>query len=213
MVAFVTILLCSNLMAGKACSIHGFRFGAGIMFFPFSYLFGDILTEVYGYRRSRRIVWAGFGALLFASLMSAVVVGLPPAPDWKKQHEYETIFGQTWRIAMGSLTAYFFGEFTNSYTLARMKVLTEGRHMWSRFVGSTVVGELVDSLIFYPIAFAGYYDPPLLVRVMLGNYTLKVVWELLMLPWTYRVVAFLKRAEGVDYFDYHTNFTPFSLEA
>ncbi|MHB2020283.1 MAG: queuosine precursor transporter [Candidatus Xenobia bacterium] len=211
-VAFVTILLCANLMAGKACAIGHFSFGGSIIFFPLSYLFGDILTEVYGYARSRKVVWAGFGALIFATIMAWLIVHLPPDPTWHNQHAYETIFGSTWRITLGSLLAYFWGELSNSFTLAKMKIFTNGSHMWSRFLGSTVVGEAVDTLICYPIAFIGVWPTALVLHVMVNNYVLKVLWELLMLPFTYRVVNFLKQAEREDYFDRHTNFTPFSID-
>jgi uncharacterized integral membrane protein (TIGR00697 family) len=156
MALFVTVLLCSNLIGvGKVCQVAGVTFGAGILFFPISYLFGDVLTEVYGYASSRRVVWAGFGALTFASFMSYVVVELPPAPGWMHQEAVRTVFGSTPRIVAASLLAYFMGEFANSYVLAKMKVWTEGRKLWSRTIGSTIVGELVDSLIFYPLAFLG----------------------------------------------------------
>lgn len=217
MAAFVAVLLCSNVIGpGKVCQVsvfgHPFTFGAGILFFPISYLFDDILTEVYGYARSRRMVWAGFGALVFASLMSWAVVKLPPDPGFHDQAAYERIFGGTPRIVLGSLVAFWTGEFVNSYVLARMKVLTEGRWMWLRFLGSTVFGEGVDTLIFYPIAFAGLWDTHLLLAVMGGNYTIKVLWEVVATPLTYAVCGYLKRVEHEDYFDRETNFTPFSLE-
>jgi uncharacterized integral membrane protein (TIGR00697 family) len=215
MAAFVAVILCSNLIGpGKVAVVHGFSFGAGVLFFPISYLFGDILTEVYGYARARRVVWAGFGALIFASLMSAVVVALPPAPGWGNQPAYELIFGQTPRIVLASLVAFWAGEFANSYVLARMKVRTEGRFLWMRTIGSTIVGEGVDSLIFYPAAFFGArgWTSDLVLRVMISNYLIKVAWEALATPLTYRVVNFLKRAEQEDYYDRDTNFTPFSIE-
>ncbi len=213
MAAFVTVLLCSNVIgAAKIAQVGGYTFGAGILFFPLSYLFGDVLTEVYGYARARKVVWAGFGALIFASVMSAVVVGLPPATGWPHQAAYETAFGSTWRIAAASLVAYFCGEFCNSYVLARMKVASEGRHLWARTIGSTVVGEAVDTLIFYPLAFAGAWDNALLFKVMIANYLLKTGWEVVLTPVTYRIVAFLKRAESEDHFDRGTDFTPFSLK-
>ena len=213
MAAFVCVLLCANLIGvSKAVTIGGFTFGAGNLFFPLSYLFGDILTEVYGYARSRKVVWAGFASLAFASIMSAVVVNLPPAAAWNGQEHLEAVFGSTWRIALASLVGYFCGEFANSVTLAKLKVLTEGRFLWVRTIASTVVGEAVDTLIFYPLAFLGSWDTSLLLTVMAGNYLIKVLWEVLATPVTYRVVAFLKRAEAEDYYDRDTDFTPFSLK-
>ncbi len=212
MAAFVTVLLCSNIIgAAKVAEVGGWKFGAGILFFPLSYLFGDVLTEVYGYARARKVVWAGFAALAFASVMSAVIVALPPAPDWPNQSVYEVAFGSTWRIAGASLIAYFAGEFCNSFVLAKMKVLTGGRHLWMRTIGSTIAGEAVDTLLFYPLAFGGVWTNEQLAGVMLANYALKVGWEAALTPVTYRAVAFLKRAEAEDFYDRETNFTPFSL--
>jgi uncharacterized integral membrane protein (TIGR00697 family) len=211
--AFVTVLLCANLIgASKVATLWGFTFGAGVLFFPISYIFGDILTEVYGYARARRVVWSGFGALGFASFMSWAVLRFPPAPGWPHQDAFDTVFGSTPRIVLASLIAYFCGEFCNSYVLAKMKIWTSGRLLWARTIGSTIVGEGVDSLIFYPLAFWGVWATPLVMQVMLGNYLLKVLWETVNTPLTYRVVNFLKRAENEDYFDRGTRFTPFTLE-
>jgi queuosine precursor transporter len=213
MAAFVTVLLCANVIgAAKVAQLGGFTFGAGVLFFPISYVFGDVLTEVYGYARARKVVWAGFGALAFASFMSWAVLAFPPAAGWPHQAAYETVFGGTPRIVLASLVAYFCGEFCNSYVLAKLKLRTSGRQLWSRTIGSTIVGEAVDSLVFYPLAFYGVWQPELVLRVMLTNYTLKVLWEVVMTPVTYKVVNFLKRAEAEDYFDRGTNFTPFSLQ-
>ena len=210
--AFVCVLLCANLIGpAKIAEVHGITFGAGVLFFPMSYLFGDILTEVYGYARSRRVIWSGLTALVFASLMSAVVVALPPAHGWHDQAAYETIFGQTPRIVLASITAFFVGEFVNSFVLAKMKIFTAGRWLWTRTVGSTVCGEGVDTLVFYPVAFLGVWSPRLLGDVMLANYIAKVLWEVLATPLTYRIVAWLKRVEHEDYYDRDTDFTPFSL--
>ena len=186
-------------------------FGAGVLFFPISYVFGDVLTEVYGYARARKVVWAGFGAMIFASFMSLVILAFPPAPGWPHQAAFETVFGGTWRIVGASLVAYFCGEFCNSFVLAKMKIRTEGRFLWLRTIGSTIVGEAVDSLIFYPLAFLGIWSTDLVLKVMLTNYALKVGWEVFMTPATYVVVNALKRAEHEDYFDRNTEFTPFSL--
>jgi queuosine precursor transporter len=213
MAAFVTVLLCANVIgAAKVAQIGSFKFGAGVLFFPISYIFGDVLTEVYGYARARRVVWAGFAALAFASFMSWAILAFPPAKGWSDQGAYETVYGSTPRIVLASLVAYFSGEFCNSYVLAKMKVRTAGRFLWARTVGSTIVGEAVDTLIFYPIAFYGVWSPELLMTVMFANYRLKVGWEVVMTPFTYRLVNYLKRAESEDYFDRQTNFTPFSLQ-
>ena len=176
--AFITVYLCSNLIGpAKAVTAGGFTFGAGVLFFPISYIFGDVLTEVYGYARARRVIWAGFGAMAFASFMATVVVKLPPAPGWPFQEAYENIFGQTPRIVAASLIAFFAGEFVNSYVLAKMKVWMEGRHLWMRTIGSTIFGEGVDSMLFYPIAFYGVWDQSLVLSVMATNYVLKVLVE------------------------------------
>ena len=216
MASFVCVLLCANLIGvSKVTQVElfgrTFAFGAGNLFFPLSYLFGDILTEVYGYARSRRVVWAGFGALLFASLMSWVVVHLPPAQGWGGQAVIEQAFGSTWRIALASLVGYFCGEFMNSFTLAKLKLLTQGRLLWTRTIGSTLIGEAVDTVVFYPLAFYGTWPTELLASVMVANYFLKVGWEVLATPVTYRIVSALKRAEQEDFYDRDTNFTPFSL--
>jgi uncharacterized integral membrane protein (TIGR00697 family) len=216
MAAFVTVLLCANLIgASKVCRVGSYTFGAGVLFFPISYLFGDVLTEVYGYARARKVVWSGFAALLFASLMSWTVLAMPPAPDWPHQPAFETVFSNTPRIALASLVAYFCGEFCNSYVLARMKVRTKGRFLWARTIGSTIVGEAADSLVFYPLAFlhAPGWTTQQMLAVLVGNYFAKVAWETVATPLTYRIVNSLKRAESEDYFDTHTDFTPFSLRA
>jgi len=219
MAAFVTVLLCSNLIGASKITVlrnfpglGDFTFGAGILFFPVSYIFGDILTEVYGYARARKVVWAGFAAMAFASFMAWFVVSLPPADGYTNQEALERILGATPRIAGASLLAFFCGEFCNSFTLARMKVLTQGRMLWARTIGSTIVGEAVDSLIFYPLAFLGVWETSLVLKVMLSNYALKVLWEVINTPITYQVVRFLKKAENEDFYDRDTQFTPFSLE-
>jgi queuosine precursor transporter len=220
MAAFVCVLLCSDLIGVRKVTHVAwngkelFAFGAGNLFFPIAYLFGDILTEVYGYARSRRVVWAGFAALAFASLQSLVVVNMPPAVEFHDQAQLEWAFGGTWRIALGSLIAYCCGEFVNSFTLAKLKILTEGRFLWTRFIGSTIAGEAVDTLLFYPLAFYGesWMSNSLLVHIMIANYCIKVGWEVVATPLTYRVVAFFKRAEQEDYFDRDTDFTPFTLK-
>jgi hypothetical protein len=214
MAAFVTTLLCANLIgASKVARVGPVTFGAGVLFFPLSYVFGDVLTEVYGYARARKVVWAGFGAMTFASFMSWAVLAFPPAPAWPHQQAFQTVFGGTPRIVGASMLAYFCGEFCNSYVLARMKVRTEGRWLWTRTIGSTIVGEAVDSAVFYPLAFLGVWTHEQVLQVMVTNYALKVGWEAVMTPFTYRIVNTLKRTEHEDYFDRDTNFTPFSLQA
>ena len=217
MAAFVTILLLSNVLgAGKVAvvdlpGIGAWPFGAGILFFPISYVIGDVLTEVYGYGRARRCIWAGFAAMLFMAFMSFVVVALPPAPDWTGQAAYEQVFGQVPRIVFASICAFWVGEFVNSYVLAKMKVWTQGRHLWTRTIGSTIAGEGVDSLIFYPLAFWGAagWTNALVIKVLLTQWALKVSWEAILTPFTYAVVGFLKRREGVDVYDEATDFSPF----
>ena len=217
MVAFVTILLLSNVLgAGKVAVIHlpvigDWPFGAGILFFPLSYVIGDVLTEVYGYARARRCIWAGTAALLFMAIMAMVVVALPPAPDWTGQAAYEQVFGQVPRIVFASILAFWAGEFANSLVLAKMKIWTEGRHLWTRTIGSTVVGQGVDSLIFYPLAFWGAigWTNDLVIKVLITQWVLKVSWEALLTPATYAAVGFLKVREGVDVYDERTDFSPF----
>lgn len=220
MAAFVCVLLCANLIGPAKVStvvlplVGSVTFMAGVLFFPISYLFGDVLTEVYGYARDRRVVWAGFAALVFASVMAATIVHLPPSVEWvDKQPAVEQIFGNTPRIVAASMIAFWCGTFVNSYVLAKMKLWTGGRWLWTRTIGSTVVGEAVDSFLFYTIAFAGLWSVELLMKVMLTQYVLKTGWEVVMTPVTYRVVGFLKRVEDEDYFDRDTDFTPFSLKA
>ncbi|WP_435011720.1 queuosine precursor transporter [Tundrisphaera lichenicola] len=217
MAAFVTILICSNLISAQKrvlLPLFGFEFvfGAGVLFFPISYLFGDILTEVYGYARSRKVVWAGFTAIIFASAMSWVVIHLPADPRWKNQAAFEAVFGNAPRIVLASILAFFTGEFVNSFVLAKIKIQTQGRWLWVRTIGSTLVGEAADSLIFYPIAFLGIWEMDRLVTVLVTNYCLKVGWEVVATPLTYKVVGFLKRVENEDYYDIGTDFTPFSLK-
>jgi hypothetical protein len=216
-VGFVTVLLCSNLIGpGKSCRMFGFDFGAGNLFFPISYIFGDILTEVYGYARTRRVIWAGFAALAFAAVMGFAVVHFPVNPDEpfnaKIQPALEIVFGNTWRIVLASLLGFWAGDFVNSYVMARMKIFTNGKWLWTRTIGSTLVGQTVDSLIFYPLAFGGIWGTETLISVVLFNIGFKVAVEVLFTPITYVVVGFLKRAENIDHFDQGTDFTPFSMK-
>ena len=211
MAAFVAILLLSNLIgAAKLATLWGYTFGAGILFFPVSYVLGDVLTEVYGYANARRCVWTGFAAMLFMAFMSTVVVALPPAEGWNGQAAYESVFGNTWRIVAASVTAFWAGEFVNSFVMAKMKLLTGGRHLWSRTIGSTLFGQAVDSVIFYPVAFWGIWSEQQVLTVMITNWALKVLWEALLTPVTYAVVGYLKAREGVDVFDTGTDFSPFA---
>jgi uncharacterized integral membrane protein (TIGR00697 family) len=220
MVAFVVVLLLSNVVGAEKRSyldlpgIGPWPFGAGILFFPISYVIDDVLTEVYGFARARRAIWAGFAALLFMAVMEWTVVHLPVAAGWTGQAAYERVFGSGWRIILASMAAFFVGDFLNSVVLAKMKIWTKGKHLWTRTIGSTVVGEGADSLIFYPLAFYGLADWPvqILAAVMLSQFVLKVSWEALLTPVTYAVVGWLKKREGVDVYDVGTDFTPFQIE-
>ncbi len=215
MAAFAVILICSNLIgAGKPAQLHlpvfgTVTFGAGILFFPLGYVLGDVLTEVYGFARARRVVWVGFAASIFAAAMAFVVVALPPSPDWAGQAALADVFGQVPRIFFASIAAFWAGEMANAFVLARMKVWTGGRMLWTRTIGSTVVGQGVDSLIFYPLAFLGVWQTSLVIQVLFTNYLLKVLWEVVLTPVTYRIVAFFKAAEGIDVFDTGTDFSLF----
>ncbi len=218
MTAFVAILLLSNLIGASKPSvvdlpgIGEWKFGAGVLFFPLSYIIGDVLTEVYGYANARRVIWTGFAALLFMAFMAWVVVSLPAAEGWPGQPAYEMVFGNSWRIVAASMLAFWAGEFVNSFVLARMKVLTEGRHLWMRTIGSTFFGQGIDSLIFYPLAFYGLagWPPETLIQVALSQWAIKTLWEALLTPVTYGVVGWLKAREGVDVFDRRTEFSPFA---
>lgn len=209
-VFFVSVLLISNIASTKIVDLGWFTFDGGTLLFPLSYIFGDILTEVYGYRSSRSVIWLGFFSALLMSVVLIVVGLLPPAPDWNNQAAYDAILGLTPRIVAASLTAYFCGEFANSFILAKMKILTKGRWLWMRTIGSTVVGELVDSAIFIFIAFAGALPNSLILALILSNYIFKTGVEIIFTPITYRVVKFLKRSEHEDYYDYDTDFNPFA---
>ena len=211
MASFVAVLLLSNIIgAAKLSTVAGFTFGAGILFFPISYVIGDVLTEVYGYAKARRVIWVGFGAMIFMAFMCWVVVSMPPAASWTGQDAYESVFGQVPRIVLASIMAFWAGEFVNSYVLARMKIWTRGKALWSRTIGSTVFGQAVDSLIFYPVAFLGVWETQDVLIVMVTNWLLKVLWEALLTPLTYLVVGKLKAAEGVEVFDTDTDFSPFA---
>lgn len=221
MAAFVTVLLCSNMIGpGKSCVVelggHKLVFGAGNIFFPISYVFGDIMTEVYGYARARKVIWAGFGAMIFAAVMSWAIIHLPANPDEPYnaiiQPALVTVFGNTAQIVVGSMIAFWAGDFANSFVMAKMKVATGGKHLWARTIGSTAVGQGVDSLLFYPIAFGTVWSAETMIQVVTFNWFFKVMVEVVMTPFTYALVGFLKRAEGEDFYDTDTQFTPFSLK-
>ena len=221
MAATCVVIVCSNIIgAGKVASVAGFSFGAGVLFFPLSYVAGDVLTEVYGYARARRVIWAGFASAGFAAVMAAFITFIPPAPDWNvdvggisKQEAFALNFGQAPRIVAASCFAIWAGEIANSYVMAKMKVASGGRHLWRRTIGSTAVGQGVDTLLFYPLAFAGVWSSDLLFMVMATNYALKVAWEAFLTPVTFRIIGYLKQAEGVDVYDKDTDFTPFSVRS
>lgn len=210
--AFVMALVLSNVITVKIVEVAGRQFDAGTILFPLTYLIGDVLTEVYGYRRARSLIWIGFGVNLVAIGIIQLAIALPAAGFWQENEAaYETVLGTTWRIFLGSLAAYLVGEFANSYILARLKVATNGRFLWVRTIGSTVVGEGLDSVIFSVIAFAG-------TGIALGNqivtiWVIKVLWEVAATPLTYAVVTFLKRREGIDVYDRGTNFNPLALRS
>jgi uncharacterized integral membrane protein (TIGR00697 family) len=238
--AFVTVLLCSNMIGpGKSCVVDlpllgAVVFGAGNLFFPFSYIFGDILTEVYGYAKTRKVIWAGFAALIFYVVMAQIVIRLPVNPDepFNKviQPALEVCFGSGPRIVGASLIAFWLGDFANSFVLAKLKVLTNGKYLWTRTIGSTIVGQGVDSIVFYPLAFAsleplaksagielpsflqGGWTTSTLIQVVAFNWFLKVAVEVVMTPLTYLIVGWLKKAENEDFFDRGTDFNPFSLK-
>lgn len=220
MAAFVAILLLSNIIGASKRSvvelpfIGDWPFGAGVMFFPLSYVIGDMLTEVYGYARARRVIWTGFAALAFMAFMAWVVVSLPPAPGWPHQAAYEAVFANSWRIVIASMIAFWAGEFANSFVVAKMKVADNGKRMGLRFVASTFVGQGLDSLIFYPIAFYGLEGWPTgeLMKTVLSQWAIKTGWEIILLPVTVAIVVWLKRREGVDVYDEGTDFSPFAAK-
>ncbi|UCC78489.1 MAG: queuosine precursor transporter [Candidatus Zixiibacteriota bacterium] len=208
---FVAVLLISNVASSKVLDLGPFTFDGGTILFPISYIFGDILTEVYGYRRSRRVIWTGFFAAFLMSAVFMIVGKLPPAADWPNQEAYEKILGLTPRIVIASLIAYFAGEFSNSYTLAKMKIFSKGRWLWTRTIGSTIVGEGVDTVLFVFIAFYGVFPESLLLSILVSNYIFKVCFEAAFTPFTYMIVGFLKNKERSDVYDYDTDFNPFSI--
>jgi len=227
MAGFVTVLLCSNLIGpAKVCILEmpftipligaAIVFGAGNIFFPISYIFGDILTEVYGYAKARKVIWVGFGAMIFATAMSQIIISLPPdnAEPFNAtlQPALVTVFGTTWRVVIGSIVAFWVGDFINAYIMAKLKIMTAGKHLWSRTISSTIFGQAADSLIFYPIAFYGLWDSETLLKIILFNFCFKVSIEILMTPATYLIVHQLKKTEHIDYYDAKTDFNPFSFK-
>jgi uncharacterized integral membrane protein (TIGR00697 family) len=209
--SLVATLIISNIASTKILAVGPLTFDGGTFLFPLAYIFGDVLTEVYGYRRSRRVIWTGFIWLAITAGCLALVDALPPAPGWELQGSFHSILGQTPRIVIASLVAYFAGEFLNSFVLAKLKIFTKGRWLWARTIGSTLVGQWADTAIFLGVAFWGVLTPDLLWSVFLSNYIFKCGVEVLFTPVTYSVVSWLKWAEGEDYYDYHTDFNPFKV--
>jgi uncharacterized integral membrane protein (TIGR00697 family) len=219
MAAFVCVLVCSNLIGpAKVTQIDApllgtLTFGAGVLFFPISFIFGDILTEVYGYAASRRVIWAGFAGLAFASLMAWMIVALPPAPYWHNQDAYEVAFGSTWRISLAGLIAFAAGGFVNSFVMAKMKTVSAGRHLWQRTITSTIFGEVVDTVLFVPMAFwnTGIIPNDKIPLIIGAQIIAKIAVEVAFTPVVYKTVAFLKYAENEDYYDKNTDFNPFKI--
>ncbi|HET8546860.1 MAG TPA: queuosine precursor transporter [Bryobacteraceae bacterium] len=209
-VVFVTVLLVSNIVAPKLVAVGPFLFSGAQLLFPITYIFGDVFTEVYGYAASRRAIWSGFFASALLSALSAIIIALPPAPEWNGQAAYQEVLGMTPRIFIASLAAYWAGEFANSFVLARLKIATSGRYLWMRTIGSTMVGQAVDTAIVMTIAFAGIYSAANIARLILSGYLFKVIYEAAATPVTYMVVNTLKRREGADILDTDTNFNPFA---
>jgi uncharacterized integral membrane protein (TIGR00697 family) len=219
--AFVVILLVSNLIAQKVCligpvslggwSIGPFAVSGAVLLFPITYIFGDVFTEVYGYAASRRAIWLGFFGTALLYIVGAVVIALPSAPGWPNQQAFATVFGFIPRILAASLIAFWAGEFANSYTMARLKLFTDGRKLWTRTIGSTVVGQAVDTFLVITLTFGGIYPVRILLNIIATGYALKVGYEVIATPLTYLVINWLKRAEHADAFDRHGSFNPFSF--
>ena len=227
MAGFSVVLVCANFIGpAKVCEIElpvalpilgsALIFGAGNIFFPISYIFGDILTEVYGYAKARKVIWVGFVSMIFASVMALIIINLPPATNEPHnqvlQPALELVFGSTWRIVLGSILGFWVGDFINAFVMAKVKVITNGKHLWFRTISSTIFGQAADSLIFYPIAFWGIWNTDTIVKVILFNFCFKVFVEIIMTPFTYAVVHVIKRRENIDHYDIKTDFNPFSLK-
>jgi queuosine precursor transporter len=206
---FVAVLLISNIASTKILSLWKFTFDGGTILFPLSYIFGDILTEVYGYRRSRRVIWLGFLSAMLMSLTFYIVQLLPPAAGWPNQEAYRNILGFVPRIVFASLIAYFAGEFSNSFTLSKLKIITSGKYLWTRTIGSTLIGEALDTLLFCTIAFYGTLPLKVLMAVIISNYIFKCSVEILFTPLTYLIVNFLKKKENEDVYDVGISYNPF----
>ncbi|MDD2515955.1 MAG: queuosine precursor transporter [Candidatus Gracilibacteria bacterium] len=210
-VLFVMVLLVSNIVSTKILNLGPFTFDGGTLLFPLSYIFGDIITEVYGYKQGRKIIWMGFLSALIMSIIIIIVGILPPAQNWPYQEAYSNILGLTPRIVVASLIAYFVGEFSNSYTLSKLKIFTKGKILWARTIGSTIIGELLDTLIFITIAFYGVFETNILIMLLVSNYVFKVGVEIMFTPITYFFINKLKKAENEDYYDIDTDFNPFKV--
>lgn len=209
---FVTVLITANIVAVKLVELGGFVLSAAIVIFPISYIVGDVLTEVYGYARARRVIWLGFACNLIAGLAIVAAGALPPAPFWaENQKAYDAILGVAPRVLIASFIAYLVGEFANAVILARMKVATEGRYLWARTIGSTIIGQGLDSFVFVSIAFTGIMPPDVLHTTIVNQWLAKTAYEVLATPLTYIVVTWLKRVEGIDVYDRDTSFNPLAL--
>lgn len=226
MAGFAVVLVCANFIGpAKVCQVElpvvlpivgsVLIFGAGNIFFPISYIFGDILTEIYGYAKTRRVIWVGFISMIFASIMAAIIINLPPSEtelhNKALQPALELVFGTTWRVVVGSILGFWIGDFINAFVMAKIKIVTQGKHLWFRTISSTIFGQAADSLIFYPIAFLGIWNTETIVKVILFNFLFKVFIEVIMTPITYLVVITIKKHEKIDHYDTKTDFNPFSL--
>lgn len=212
LVLFILVLLVSNVVSAKILKVGPFTFDGGTILFPLAYILGDVFTEVYGYKRMRRVIWLGFGANILMAVIFMIVAKLPPAEGWENQKAYEAILGWVPRIVLASIVAYWIGEFVNSFILAKMKIFTKGRYLWSRTISSTLVAEFLDSLIFCLIAFFGKIPLNLLLTIIISNYIFKVSVEILFTPLTYLAANFLKKKEKIDTFDIGTHFSPFKIK-
>jgi uncharacterized integral membrane protein (TIGR00697 family) len=209
---FVATIMISNTVATKLFSIGPLIFTGGVLIFPITYIFGDILTEVYGYSRTKKVIWAGFVALIFMSLIYWIVGLLPSAPGWSNQKAYAVILGIVPRIVLASIIGYLVGSFSNSFVMAKMKILTKGKYLWTRTIGSTIVGEAVDTTLFVLIAFFGVVSTKILILTIISGYAFKIFYETIATPLTYKIVRFLKKSEGIDIYDNNTKFNPFNLK-
>ncbi|MCE2963347.1 MAG: queuosine precursor transporter [Chitinophagales bacterium] len=210
-VLFVAVLLISNVAAQKLIPVGPFIFTAGILVFPISYIFGDVLTEVYGYKNTRKIIWLGFLSSTFMAIFFWIIIKLPAAPGWNNQAAFETTLMQVPRVVFASLVAYLFGEFSNSYVISKLKIANQGNNMWLRFIASTLVGQFFDTIIFAVIAFGGIIPNDILITAIWSGYLFKVVYETIVSPLTVIIVNYIKKKEGVDVYDNNVNYNPLSL--